>query len=524
MARPAIGLTILALIYLATVLPSLEDDPIAGGDEGWIISSSARLAREGAFGTDLFAGFYGAEDHYYFNLPLHHLVLAAVFKIAGVGLDTARLVSVVFGLATLLLTYYLGRRVGGATVGLAAAALLVFLRLNLAPFSGLTLTDLGATVRYDLITVPFSLGAALALLQRPQPSVRLAALAGFLTGLGALTQFIGAFVAVPFALFLLSAPTEMRRRLLLMGTFGIMMALPFVPYFGYIALDTADFAGQARAVEQRTDFFSPSFYVEQLRREPERYATATGLESAPDSISGLFSRPSARLTLAVLAPAALLLMLWRGREDRRRLLIAITLLALVAEIALFESTKRWVYWVIAVPYLCIALADLAVTGWAWFGSRPQKLAEQLAIAAIATILLVEGAAVAAKDLRDAPSASSYREVGASLAAELPSGSIVIGDNRLWPALDAHGIELRSLLLLFYHTNPRISKGRETDIRGAFERIGAQYVLLSPLSREILAQLTPEDARDFETYMREHATLQGTVTRPGYGPTEIYRLR
>ena len=96
------GRVLLVLLYLLTVLPHLGDDPIAGGDEGWIISSSARLARDGVFGSEMFTGFYGAENHYYFNLPLHHVILAGVFKAFGVSLATARTVSVLFGLAAFL--------------------------------------------------------------------------------------------------------------------------------------------------------------------------------------------------------------------------------------------------------------------------------------------------------------------------------------------------------------------------------------------------------------------------------------
>src|SRR4051794_36769631 len=178
-----------------TTVPSLGNDPLVGGDEGWIISASAKLADDGSFGSDLFQGFYGSESHYYFNLPLHHLVLAAWFKVAGVSMASARLVSVIYGLAALLLTYALGRSIGGRWVGLGAAALLVLLRLNLTPFTGLTLTDLGATVRYDLVTVPYGLGAALLLLRRRErranePPLAAVIGAGVLLGLAALTQFV----------------------------------------------------------------------------------------------------------------------------------------------------------------------------------------------------------------------------------------------------------------------------------------------------------------------------------------------
>lgn len=43
-ATHLILLLLLVALYLATVIPHLEDDPIAGGDEGWIISASAKLS------------------------------------------------------------------------------------------------------------------------------------------------------------------------------------------------------------------------------------------------------------------------------------------------------------------------------------------------------------------------------------------------------------------------------------------------------------------------------------------------
>ena len=173
----------LVIFYALTTIPNIGNHPIVGGDEGWIVSASAKLAEDGVFGSDLFAGFFGADRHYYFNLPLHHLVLAAVFEVFGAGLAQARLTSAVFGLAALGLTYALGRRVAGRWVGLGSAALLVLLRLNLAPFTGLTLTDLGATVRYDLIAVPFVLAAVLLLLRHAgRPTAVEVALSGFEIG------------------------------------------------------------------------------------------------------------------------------------------------------------------------------------------------------------------------------------------------------------------------------------------------------------------------------------------------------
>lgn len=526
------------MLYVATVLPALGNDPIAGGDEGWIISSSAKLAREGVFGSNLFYGFYGVEDHYFFNLPLHHLILAGAFEVGGVSLTTGRLVSVAFGLAALLLTFALGRRIGGAWMALGAAAMLVLLRLNLAPFSGLTLTDLGATVRYDLITLPFSIGAVLLLLRRPDdPAVSHVAFAGLLTGLGALTQFIGAFIAPPLALFLLLAPVALKRRLGLVAIFGAMALLPFLPYFAYIGSAWEDFQGQARAVDQRTDFASPSFYLDQLRDEPDRYASATSLESTPEGVSGLIERPSARLVMLFIGPAALIYALWRGRSDRARLLVGLLIASLVVEIALFESTKRFVYWVVVVPYLCVAIADLGVAAWNRVAStnatpspkgtenlttRSKQLVLKVAVVAVAALFLIEGMAVAGRDIRNAGKAPDYEALGRAIDEVVPARAVVIGDNRLWPAIQDR--ELRSLLLLFYETNPRISEGRATSISGVFDRIGAEYIMLSPLSRDILTGLSPQDDAAFRAYLGANGELVSTIEFPTYGPIEVYRLR
>ena len=526
-AVTSLALLALVLLYLLTVLPNLENDPILGGDEGWIMSASARLAEDGVFGSELFAGFYGAEDHYFFNLPLHHVVLAGVFEVAGAGIVAARLVSVAAGLAALLLTYALGRRVGGPWLGLSAAALLTLLRLNLTPFSGLTLTDLGATVRYDLIATPYGVAAAILVLGADHSRSRgvAVALAGLLIGLAALTQFIGAFFFAPVSLFLLSEPAlATARRLLLTGLLGLAMLLSFLPYGVYMLDHWDDFRGQARAVEQQTDFLSPSFYWRQLKREPDRYAIGAGLIETPGSLSDLVSRPSARLAILVLAPLALVqavVQAHRGSAPHR--LLALLIFGLVAQLALFESTKRFVYAVVLVPFVCIAIADLGRAAWRARPFTPRlRLAPRLAVAAVIALVAVEGLVVAAKDLRDSPDAPGYAALTTSLQQVLPADATVLGDNRLWPAL--RGQPYRSLLLLFYHTNPAISRDRTTDIFGAMSRIDADYLVLSPLSREILARLSTRDAADFERYLSERAEPSATLPYPGYGPLEVYRLR
>src|SRR5688500_19057465 len=55
-------------LYGGATLPHLADFPLMGQDEPWIAAPAAKLATEGVYGDDLFAGYYGMEQRTY-NFP-----------------------------------------------------------------------------------------------------------------------------------------------------------------------------------------------------------------------------------------------------------------------------------------------------------------------------------------------------------------------------------------------------------------------------------------------------------------------
>jgi hypothetical protein len=200
------------------------------------------------------------------------------------------------------------------------------------------------------------------------------------------------------------------------------------------------------------------------------------------------------------------------------------LAGVVIEFALLDSTKRLVYWVAAVPLLCIALADLGLALWQEVQSARAAIAARAVVILVAAVFVLEGAAVGLNNVKTAIDATSLADVGEKVAAAVPAGSVVMGDNRLGMTLGAARVDERSVHLLFYYTNPHISRGRVTDIGGAFARSGAQYLLLSPLTREMLKELSPQDTADFAAYIRERASLADTVAAGSYGPIEVYQLK
>ncbi len=178
-----------SLWNLAVVPPVYEDEP-------WQASTGWKLATEGVFGSDMFAGMGGMERRYYGYLPLHPLLLAGIFRVAGIGLFQDRLAPVAMGLLVLALTFALGRRLWGAGVGLLAVAFLLLARtttLTPSQYSGILFVDMARLSRYDMVVPLFGLLALHAYLAaRRRPLIY--GLAGALAGLAGLSHLYGLFL------------------------------------------------------------------------------------------------------------------------------------------------------------------------------------------------------------------------------------------------------------------------------------------------------------------------------------------
>ena len=120
----------LLCVYLAISLHHLDTVPMVYEDEPWESSTGWKLANEGVFGSDMFEGWHGMEHHCYAFMPLHPMMLALFFRVLGLGVAQARLEIVLVGLAVLVGTFYLGRRLFGPRVGLLSLLFLLCVRLT----------------------------------------------------------------------------------------------------------------------------------------------------------------------------------------------------------------------------------------------------------------------------------------------------------------------------------------------------------------------------------------------------------
>src|SRR5262245_49809841 len=99
---------LLLLYFWTTTLTNLDRFPKIHEDESWQAAPGYTFWADGHFGTSLFAGFYGMEQHYYGFMPLFPLLVGGALHWFGLGLFQARLVPLALTLLTLALTHRLG--------------------------------------------------------------------------------------------------------------------------------------------------------------------------------------------------------------------------------------------------------------------------------------------------------------------------------------------------------------------------------------------------------------------------------
>src|SRR5262245_21261075 len=122
---PRVVLGVVVVLYLCGTLAYIDRFPAISQDEPWIASGGYKLATAGALGSDLFAGYHGMDQHHLVQMPVYAIFRAAVFRVSGLGVVQMRALSIAFGLALLLVTYAVGREIGGERLGVLAATLTV---------------------------------------------------------------------------------------------------------------------------------------------------------------------------------------------------------------------------------------------------------------------------------------------------------------------------------------------------------------------------------------------------------------
>lgn len=514
--RAVLGLALGA--YLAGTLAGLSVYPRVGADEPWIAAAPVKLAQEGVLGNDLFTGLAGMERHHYQHMPVYPILQAGIFKALGVGVVQMRLLSVLFGLALLLVTYSVGRQIGDARVGLFAVLVLLVLRIDDGgEGTGILLLDRARVNRYDIAVPVFGLWA-FALLPIARTARAWTHLAiGALCGLSSLSHLYGVFwLVAPVASLVCSGRTAERLSALSATAAGFVAV--WLPWAAFISLDWQDFQGQMRTVAERLDVFSSAFY-----------ATNTLTSEGPLSVGWLIvavtSLPPWRVgAWAALAgvPLAALTMVrqsgaWARPHARVFGLVAITQCLLFVVLLRAKTVN---YMIALWPLGALALSWIFVRLW-----DRRHGALRFALVVLAAALAAEGSLRMAHARTVASRMTSYDWFTAEVAQCIPPGSRVLGLSHYW--LGLRQFDYRTWLLPLYATNPRFTDA-PVPFAAALARVNADVILVDRYIEDLFVQASsPADPLhrlkvDFDAFSADHRLAPACVIRDRtYGAMQVY---
>ncbi len=426
-----IALVVCLIVYLIVSLSYLRVFPIVGEDEPWIAAAPYKLATEGVYGSDLFAGYYGVERHNYQQMPLYPLLQAAVFAVAGTGVLQMRLLPVAFGFALLVVVFLVGRQAAGARAGVLAVVLLLVLRIaDGGGATGILLLDRARINRYDIAVPVFGLLALWVFNRAEERRARGGYFAsGVLVGLASMSHLYGIFWGPALATMLLIGR---RSRVLSQPALWLLLAgvaITWLPWLAYIATGWSDFTGQMRFVSPRFDLSNPSFFTGNLLHG-----------NGPLSIDWLqrslgempWSRIGAWSAVAGL-PIALATIFFTARQrssaENPALSVAVSLVVTIALFLVLIHVKTYSYMIAVWPLGALVLAIGAARLWQVGGLTARAL-----LGLLIGSMAIEGAMRVTEARQMARRVTPYEWYTGDVARCIPEGSLVLGLQHYWLGL------------------------------------------------------------------------------------------
>lgn len=523
------ALTLIVALYGVLVLPDLGTLPPVYEDEPWQASTAWKLAREGVFGSDLFAGLDFMERSCFRYPPVHPLLLAATFRLVGPGLVAARSESVALGFLALLATWALGRQLAGPAVGALGALLLLLVRTSYVDRyqgTGLLFVDTVRLARYDAVVPFFALLAALvATRAAARRRSALWAIAGALVGVASLTHLYGLFLGVPLALLALWERAGWRA----LAALAAGLLVPWTAYAVYVAGDLDAWRAQTRWYGERFRLTDLSWYLDNLARERLRYAQGLGPPGVawlarPGLWTAALGLPFALVTRLSLARAGDAASTEPGAAVPRRLAARALVLSVATLPALYASLlwlKLPAYRATLLPFTSLLLAWGLVALWrAEKGAPPRRRVVRIALVALALAIGAEATGQIAARAHAASATTPWATFTARLRAALPDQGRVLLLHTYAFGLEAR--DVRSWLV-------PLALAEAGGERFSAERLARELDALAPAAvvvddrvRDLFSR-RPEVARAVDDWLRGRGYLAAsTLFDATYGTFALHR--
>lgn len=477
-------LALAILLFLFQALPFLSYRWVT--DESWYAAPAYSIASGDGI-KDPAIGPNDLENHFDARPPGTALTIAAAFKLFGVGQTTARLGSILAGVAIVLFTFFLARDFLGEQGALVAAFLVATDNL-------LVLTS--RTARPEALTTMMILASMLAIKRYAASSQLLwAGMSGLLIAMGTMFHITLLGFIVSFGLLAIAIDWK-RGKFVVRGAIAYSLGYVFglVPFAAWILTSPLGNAGFHEEYLSRAG--GKSMWMKFLR-EGHRYSDLLGL----NMLHGhhLESIPL-RLPIPLLFLAASYL-LWKHR--RQWFYLELVLLSPSVFWLIYTVNKSSRYLAILAPIFALAIGGAVAAS-----ATNRKLHS--------VVLVLSCAAVAAQMaanlylLRGARTAN-YNKVAAELQSVIPTGQTAYGTITFWLAL---------------HDHPYISYER-TDPWVAAKQYHARYFIAGD------RMMTTGQPGDEDFFQGLNQTMAEVIAQskliaefpdPYYGDLKVYQLQ
>ncbi len=442
---------IFLLFFWAISIWNLDRIPIVHPDEPWILSPGYKLFTQGVYGSDLFAGFNGMETVYFEFMPLMSLLQGASAAFFGVGVMQMRIIPVMLGAITLVLSFALARRIANVTTGVMTMFLLLFWQWATSGTrlfgSGIPLVDMARVARYDILVAPLGLSALLIWMHaRRTYAWRYYFLSGLLAGLAGMAHLYGAFWIA--ALIIMHALDHLRfeRRSILRATalIGGGAGVVWLVWMGVALSNWGYFVGQTTQYGDRFNVFNAAFYLQNLALEGQRYNL--GIRNF---------QSLARMGLWMLVGGVPLATVWvivKAARDQYRKAVWLLVPSILFPIlfALLIRVKTFNYLVGIAPLYALALAWCFVTFFnAWHRAR-------FAIVLILAVASLQSAwSIGTMQAFANRYGRSTKIFYQNLRQATPTTGRILGAPQYWLAMPQR--DYRATILPFFLSNPRLNQ-------------------------------------------------------------------
>lgn len=508
---------ILLLAYLAFTLPYLNNYPQSDWAAMGIAAPAYNLANEGIYGNPLFEGWHKNERYNYEYMPLYPILVAGSFKLFGLGLWQGRLVSVISGLLTLVLVFWLGKLLKGKELGIIAMAVLLFLHLSVSKsaLTGIPLIDYSKIIRYDILVAVFMLAGCITFYfawhQRSRAGYFLA---GIFTGLATLSHLYGAF-ALPLFISLLFWRNKhkiiLRPPLYLIIT-GWVVCL--IPWLVYIAQDFEAYLGQMQRHSHRFGFLDWEFYLQNIIREPLRYAGWFGSGGE----FNLWPRIGIWVLILGLLISYLSLLKKRNWKFSEQFLF-LSLPVLFILLALLMSFKRHYYTILLMPFIALHLAQGFLISWKW--CRQKLKYGRRIIQIIAILIISESIFHIYASMQNAAKTTPYLAVTSQIASHLHPDKKILISQPYWLGLSSYKTVSVNLPWIMAYTSgdhDRLSMCKAIDSVNPEMIVIETEFLESKVSSDSLVHSLWQD---FARCLAQHCQSNSKIKDPTYGEIGIY---